>query len=49
MFGLKKMGVEKGPDVMEENIKKYIRESKHPLQFFPEETSTNGTGLLKFR
>ncbi|KAL5022030.1 hypothetical protein ScPMuIL_001185 [Solemya velum] len=50
IFGYKDMGVSKGHDVFEENIKKHCAESDIPLLFHPERTTTSGrVGLLKFR
>ncbi|KAL5021032.1 hypothetical protein ScPMuIL_000187, partial [Solemya velum] len=49
IFGYKDMGVSKGHDVFEENIKKHCAESDIPLLFHPERTTTSGrVGLLKF-
>ncbi|XP_048745570.1 lipid droplet-regulating VLDL assembly factor AUP1-like [Ostrea edulis] len=48
LTGFKDFGSSKGADILEENIKKFVRESKFPVLLHPEKTTTNGTGLLKF-
>ncbi|XP_062607747.1 lipid droplet-regulating VLDL assembly factor AUP1-like, partial [Saccostrea cucullata] len=48
LTGFKDFGSSKGADVLEENIRKFVRESKFPVLLHPEKATTNGTGLLKF-
>nr|XP_022289577.1 ancient ubiquitous protein 1-like [Crassostrea virginica] len=48
LTGFRDFGSSKGTDVLEENIRKFVRESKFPVLLHPEKATTNGTGLLKF-
>lgn len=48
LTGFKDFGSSKGADVLEDNIRKFVRESKFPVLLHPEKATTNGAGLLKF-